>query len=510
MVTSQHLPTQSELQKLLPYLTSQERERLDLLLTSNRRIDTESPPGWFHEGQLAIWASEAQDILALAGTQSGKTAIEAYWLLRELQRCKPFIEQIGYGKAIYAGPTMTLMESQVIPAFKDLFEDDLALGKLYSGNRPKFVFSKEGAKRLIGTDQYQLTVYFAYTSDSSNLESMTACCGVWDEAGQKENKVASFRAFNRRLKIARSQGYGRRLLGTTPYEFGWLKQMLHDKASRHHIWDEDLNRRIEKNGDNEKIEVFSLPSWMNPVFNRSEAEADKDIMPLWEWLMMYMGLFTKPAGAIYDCFDGKNKVIRGDVFYGGVEPPREWKRFLGVDFGTLNTAAILIAEEKERIGPGVWGSPTGRYIVYGVYYPNGDPNDKQPTKKAREHAENIAALLNYVRPTCFGGSHQEEGWRESFQLSGLWVREPEVNSIEVQINKTYAGFASGDLVVCEDLTKLIHDIENYTRKLDEDGEPIEGKIEDDTKYHRLAGLRYIASYIFREKVTIRTGKAYSA
>lgn len=384
--------------------------------------------------------------------------MQAYWLLREIQRCAPLIQELGEGKFIYAGPTLTLLEQQAIPAFQALFCDELELGRLIMGRKPKFEFSKEGLQKVLGFTNCPVTVRFAYTNDSSNLESMTALAGVWDEAGQKENKLASLYAYNRRLKVAQSKGYGRRLWGTTPYEWNWFKTEVHDLAEK----------------GQEGFGLFNFPSWMNPRV--SEAECRKELdkgMPLWQWQMMYLGQFTRPAGAIYDCFDNQKHVC--DRF----EIPAQWPRFIGIDFGQVggHTAAIYLAQDPAR----------GIYYAYRVYCPK-EPKPVEQHVMAMRKGEPLNLRV-------FGGSHQEDGWREAFSAKGLHVLEPRVSEVEKGIECVYGAFKRDQLIVFRDLQNLIAEILSYSRELDDSGEPTD-KIQDKSKYHRLDGLRYVGSSIW--------------
>jgi len=82
-------------------------------------------------------------------------------------------------------------------------------------------------------------------------------------------------------------------------------------------------------------------------------------LPPWKFLMKYDGLFTRPAGLIYGSFDeSKHKVPRFAI-------PAEWPRFLGLDFGGVNTAGIFFAEERVGL------KPTGRLIAYREYKAGG-------------------------------------------------------------------------------------------------------------------------------------------
>jgi hypothetical protein len=77
------------------------------------------------------------------------------------------------------------------------------------------------------------------------------------------------------------------LLTTTVYNLGWIKAVLYDKWRR---------------GDPE-IKVVHFDSIENPQFPRAEWESAKASLPDWKFQMFYRGRYTKPAGAIYDCYD---------------------------------------------------------------------------------------------------------------------------------------------------------------------------------------------------------------
>lgn len=448
-------------------------------------LDLEKALDWFHEGHMDAWSCEDPDVVMLAGAQGGKTCFQAPWLAREIQRCAPAIETLGSGKFLYVGPTLTLLNSQAIPEFQEYFEEDLRLGKLTIGNKPKFTFSRDGKIRMGINPDRQVTVHFAYANDSSNLESMTALAGVWDEAGQKENKQSSFRAFNRRLKVARSMGYGRRLFGTTPYEWGWFKADVIDKIH---------DGRMQGT-------VFSFPSWMNPLMSREECEKEKENMPIWQWNMMYLGQYERPLGSIYDCFDRTQHTCER------FEVPDDWRRAIGIDFGNVNTAAVFLAQEKDRDRFG-YDVPTGRWFVYRSYH----GGHKDGRKSCAEH---VPRILNYHdevpeywpeprRPEAWGGSHTEDGWREAMTLSGLPTAEPIVNDVEAGIEAVYAAIKQGKLVVFDDEDEFLAEIESYRREVDEDGN-VTDAIADKSKFHLMDALRYVVPSLIGRELVIEDG-----
>jgi len=399
---------------------------------------------------MRVWESSAQRIVACAGTQGGKTAIEAPWLLRELARCAPLIYEQGFGRAIYGGPTMTLMGKQAIPDFKRHF---LRFGEFVGSPSPVFKFHRQGLLEVFGFTHAEVTVNFAYMNDSSNLESLTACCAVVDEVGQKEAKRESNEALSRRLLKARTAGYGRCLYGTTPYTWDWFKDDLVDKNGQH------------------GIEVINWPSWMNPTVSEEVCRAELAAgMPLWKWEMMYLGMFTRPAGLIYDCFDPIRNVCERFPI------PPDWKVYPGGDFGNNNTAFVLVAE-----------SPSG--VLY--------PCFEYLSPEARTVDENTAAVKasGYSLRPGAAGSHQEEGWREAYRKSGLMLDEPPYSgpgSVEVQIQCVYEALKTENLIIPRDMVGLLGEISSYSRELDDHNNPTE-RIANKATYHRLDALRSIVT-----------------
>jgi cytochrome c556 len=454
--------------------------RRKLSLIPSEIADYRTAPTWFHEGQRRLWQSQAIDTVACAGTQGGKTACEAPWLLREIQRCAPLIrmlhEETGTtAKFIYAGPTLELLKAQAIPSFKELFQEQERLGTLIEGNKPVFRFSKAGLKNLLGFDACPVTVHFAYTKDSSNLESMTALAGVWDEAGQKENKRESYGAYNRRLKVARSTSFdavlkyapqwwierfydaetgdatfGRRLWGTTPYEWNWFKSEVYERAQSGH----------------DGFALYNWPSWMSPRVSEDECRRELSRIPLWQWEMMYLGLFTKPAGVIYDTFD-----YDIDTCEPFAVPPH-WLIWPGVDFGDINLCGVLLTEDPDS---------KCLYLI------------REYLEGSRTYPEWVAGVKGGYRVRVgAGGSHQEGGWREAFRANGLPLDEPPINAVAVGIASVYEQIKTHNLIVFRSCRNTIDQIQSYSRPVGPDGLPMEG-IDKKSLGHYVDALRYIVS-----------------
>jgi terminase large subunit-like protein len=371
-----------------------------------------------HQGQDDAIYSPARFILVLAGAQSGKTVCGPIWLWDEIGRCGP-------GDYMCVAPSYPLMAKKLLPEFLRLFDTYLKLGTYSIGKR---VFEFKDGKT---------NIYFGHAEDPESLESATLK-GLWaDECGQKKFRLASWEALQRRLAINR----GRAFLTTTPYDLGWLKQQVHDRAKAK---DPDYH-------------VVNFNSLMNPAFPREEYERAKRTLPGWRFRMFYEGQFERPAGMIYDCFTDDMKIPRFTI-------PSDWKRYMGVDFGAINTAAVYLAED-----PG-----TKRLYIYREYWQGG--------RTAKEHVQ--AMLQNEIGLPAMivGGSKSEDQWRAEFRAAGLPIREPEISEVELGINRVYGCHAENGLVAFNDLHHYLDQKESYSRVLDDMGEPTE-KIEDKESYH---------------------------
>lgn len=390
-----------------------------------------------HPGQWRAFQSTKRLILVLAGSQAGKTVIGPWWLWNE-------IGVRGEGDYLCVAPSYPLMQKKVLPEFLRLFETTMQAGA-YRSSKRTFHF-RTGATK----------VFFGHADDPESLESATAKAAWLDEPGQKRFRYGSWEAILRRLAVHR----GRCLLTTTPYVLGWLKQQLYDpwlKAGRNHS----------------DIDVINFESVMNPAFPREEYERARDTMPAWRFNMFFRGLFERPAGVIYDCFDdARNTCPRFAI-------PDGWRRHLGLDFGGVNTAAVFSAQEPH--------STPIRYYAYREYHAGG--------RTAKEHATELLRGEPGV-PVCVGGSKSEGQWRDEFRAAGLPVREPAVSDVEVGINRVWGGFNTGQLIVFDDLAGLLDDVGTYSRETDDQGNPTEA-IADKASYHLADALRYIGGWLFQ-------------
>lgn len=400
----------------------------------------------FHRNQWRAWDSRKRIVAILAGTQGGKTSFGPAWFFREIQ-------ERGPGDYLVAAPTYPLLGLKTIPEYIRYFQTVTGVARYVGSPTKKLIVSPAGQRMLFGKEYNDETaVYFGHAQDPDSLESMTAKAAHADECGQKKFKVGSYEAIMRRLSI----NEGRLLATTTPYYLGWLKQRLHDPALA---------------GD-PNIDLIRFRSIDNPAFPRSEWERARAELPAWKFDMFYRAVFTRPAGLIYDNFDEERHVV--DEF----DIPAHWPRFMGQDYGGVNTAAVYIAMNPDN----------GLLYLYREYWEGG--------RTAGQHVE---AMLRGEPglPTAYGGAASEEQWRREFRTAGLPVLKPLVGEVEVGIDRVYGLFAQDRLRILRRCYHTRDQLAAYSRELDEAGEPTE-KIEDKESYHLLDALRYIGAYLNRQ------------
>jgi hypothetical protein len=422
----------------------------------------------FHFGQYKAWESTKRIVLVLAGTQGGKSSFGPHWLHREIQR-------LGPGDYLVVAPTYPL---KALSEFQRLFERLLQLGKYTGSPTKRFTFSADGCKRTFGhVPEEPVNVFFGHASDPESLEASTAKAAWLDEAGQKKFKMASWEALQRRMAIHQ----GRILITTTPYDLGWLKQLLFDpwKAA---------------GGEHPEIDVIRFDSTQNPAFPPEEFERARRSLPPWKFDLFYRAIFTRPAGLIYDSFDeNRHKVKRFPI-------PRHWQRYLGLDFGGVNTAGVFYAEDPDTL----------KLYLYREYKAGG--------RTAAEHCYHLLKGEPCV-PYCVGGAKSEGQWRAEFSAGGIvrgcevlpgrplpWpegvevvgipVHEPDQADVEVGINRVYGSFARDEVFVFDDCGGVLEEIMTYSREVDERGEPLP-EIADKETFHHLDACRYVLGWLKR-------------
>lgn len=172
-------------------------------------------------------------------------------------------------------------------------------------------------------------------------------------------------------------------------------------------------------------------------------------------------------GRIYDVFD------RARHTCAAFDLPAAWQRYVGLDFGGINTVGLLAAEE-----PG-----TGRLYLYRAY--------AAASRTGAEHAQAIAAGEPMV-PFGIGGAPSEEQWRRELRRGGLPVSAPGVTEVEIGIDRVHGALRRDEIVIFDHLAEVIAQIEDYRRPVGPTGEILPG-IHDKSKYHYCDALRYLVA-----------------
>jgi len=386
-----------------------------------------------HEGQGKALTTKKRFIFALAGTQSGKTAIAPVWLYNEM------VEK-GPGDYMAVSPSYPLQQRKLLPEYQLFFERTKKIGKYYKAERTMKIKDVDGS---------EYNIYFASADNPDSLESATIKAVHIDEAGQDSFRLEAWEALLRRLSIHE----GRALVTTTIYNLGWMKNEIYDKWVA---------------GDPD-IEIIQFPSTANPNFPAAEFEKRKAALPDWKFKMFYMGEYARPAGMIYSDFNTDVHKIKP------VSIPASMTRYVGIDPGAIHTALVWVAADERA----------GRFYVYRSSL-QGNKTTAEHVRLAKQYADS-----NYVL-RWIGGSASEKQFRHDWEQAGIRVEEPKFSDVEIGIDRVTRLFKENRLFIfdTDDNKGLFDELGTYSRVLDEKAQPTE-KIKDKEKFHRLDALRYV-------------------
>jgi hypothetical protein len=449
-----------------------------------------TPAVHIHAGQDRARTSAARFVLVLAGAQSGKTALGPWWLLDEMKARGP-------GNYLLVAPTFRLLDKQAVPTLNRALGTILKVGHLVGGSSGEFRISEAGHKRIWPDTPYEPTrIVFGYAENPDSLESLMAKAAWLDECGQRAFKRESHEAIQARLAIHR----GRILYTSTPYQHGWLKTDVYDRAERNRRAEGDAERAraegrepLPPNPADVGYDAVSYESRMNPVFSQEEWDRQKLVLPAWRFDMRYRGRFTRPAGLIYDCFDPAVHVMPGKDF----QVPPGWPIYVGVDFGAPNFAAVFFCEVMEPWT--AWGSETSswrklnkpQYVAFAEYRPD-------ESKTVAAHVRAMRAIAGRNPDLCVGGAKSEGQWRSEAAAAGWPINAPDQPDVEIGIDRMRALLADHPprLRVMDTCPRLLEEIVRYSRPVDDSGTPLEG-IEDADEFHGLDSSRYLCSWLGR-------------
>jgi len=404
-----------------------------------------------HPGQTRAWLSTARYPVMSAGTQAGKTCFEPDWLRRE-------INTKGEGDYLAVTATFPLLEKKMLPEFIYVFETAFRLGEYMAGkNMIQFHHVPGGTNGQVKVID-STRVMFGSGNKPDSIESATAKAAVADEAGQKDFLLGSWEAMQRRLSI----NQGRCLFGTTLYNSGWFVQ--------------DILGACQRNDPD--YELIQFDSTMNPTFPVEEYEKQRAKLPPWKFAMFYRGIFLRPAGLVFDCFDTAEDVI--DRF----EIPKTWLIHSMHDFGSANPAALFTAQDPA----------TGQFYHFEEYLPG-------PGRGVYDHVQEFKRITQgYNVVSRYGGNWTtEDEIRQAYTMQGWPIAKPKHRDPQLQYELVYGMNALHKIKVMRHLNHYLDQKTSFSYVLDERYNPTD-KYEDEASQHLLACERYGMSNFTPETV----------
>jgi len=351
----------------------------------------------------------------------------------------------GYAWGL-AEPTYPML-SKIILTSPDPHRPDLVTWLRQQGFNPNY----HAVDKIVDTDYGMI-----YLGSADNPDSMqgAAVKGYWlDEAGMMS--LVAYQTAIQRVSLFDGQV----IITTTPYNRGWLKTEVNDKA------------------DNDYLHVERWTSVDNPAFPKhvfDEMRSGPNAMQPHRFRMMYMAEFERPVGMIYSSFNAEKCVI---------EPfkiPLSWPRYVGQDYGPVHTAVIWYAKNPVKYK----GWPVGTMFGYREYL--------EGNKSIDQHVKDLQKLSKGepIQRKVASGLASERQWRREFMTKGWNLQECRITDVEVGIDKVWAMHQQNKLVYFNTMRRTISQKEEYRRKLDDSQEPTEA-IENKEQFHHMDAERYI-------------------
>jgi hypothetical protein len=441
-----------------------------------------------HKQQFEAYSAPERFTLILAGTRGGKTSIGPWYLLKQMQLRGP-------GEYLACAPSYPLFKKAAYKEIRKTFVSLLRLGHVIGGASGEFKFTPDGFARLFaGTDwdgepyDEETKIVFGHAGNPDSLEAAEYKAAWLDEPGQRGFPQESWEAIQRRLAIDEGPAF----LTTTPYMAQhWIVSEIYEPWQRRGTKQEEP---FDKH-----CRVVSFESRSNPAFPIAEWDRAQAVLPPWKFDLFYRGILSRPAGLIYYCIDPAVHFVESFT------PEPTWKRYVGIDFGAPNFAATFFAEETgyhELEGPARDGHPLylrtedgdpvkwNRYFAYAEYRPD-------VSRTAKEHVAEIRKIEPLPFDYVVGGSMSEGQWRAELKAGGLNVREPDQPEVEIGLDRGYSLFREQRLLIMRSCPRLIEELQNYSRPVDENGIVLEG-ILDKEMYHSCDSMRYFASWAGRK------------
>lgn len=443
---------------------------MESLFPSRHIVGADGNPVPFHRAQNLIYDSTSRTLVMSAGTQGGKTSFGGWWLNRE-------IESRGSGDYLAVTSTFDLFKLKMLPALIEIFVDILKRGRYWTLDKVIELRNPSTGEFMAKKSQDKMWARIILRSADAlgGLESATAKAAWLDECGQDKFTVSAFRAIKRRVALNR----GRLLLTSTLYNYGWLVDTIIDpailtgKTIAYYDNGGEIDYTVSEEMDTTVVQFDSV---VNPIFPVSEYNEARENLSEEEFNMFYRGRKTTRRFLIFDCFDRSRHTCQP------FEIPEHWNRYVGIDFGGQNTAAVFYAEDPQ----------TKTLYAFAEYLTGNIP--------IQTHVKNLYSISKYIT-SAVGGARNEGQWRMEFSKHGLYVEEPLIHDVNLGIARVYAQHKNDGIIYFSNLNGIIDEKGRYRRKRDGSGNILDD-IEDRDMFHLLDAERYIISKI-RPGVSMR-------
>ena len=186
---------------------------------------------------------------------------------------------------------------------------------------------------------------------------------------------------------------------------------------------------------------------------------------------------AKPPNLVIDGFDETRNVASWRYL-----DPKEYRFYIGGDFGGHNTAEICVAEHIH----------SGHLSIIAEDWPG----------MSREWSRigiDTKALVpdgGYISDGAGGNRTGEQGWRQAFRTMGIPMAEPDPQFLDPKLQYAVMNdlFRRGQLDVFDTCKKTIDMLNRFMRKADPKTGDVTDEFDDST-FHLLAAGRYILVYL---------------
>lgn len=258
--------------------------------------------------------------------------------------------------------------------------------------------------------------------------------------------------------------------------------------------------KLYKKYDNDETgrwQTFHFISFQNPTLNK---DALKELTESGD---MSAESYRREIMAVDDEVEDSwlvyNKFNQDVCKIKSFEIPKTWPVVSGHDFGSANPAALFLAKVKLPIPEGAPSTMRyGDYVLFQEYAPGGGFSTSQHIEKFK-----VITTRYSVEQSIGGNKNTEEEIRGAYGSNGWAISVPSITGVGAQIDRVIGLMELNKLHIFEDMYGLLGEIFNCLWELDNEQKPM-NKVKNEAKYHYLACLRYLCSYLPAERIPTDT------